>query len=204
MVKFVATSLAESEQLADLLRQRRDHPERGHEVDAEIRDRFLTTCAIVVLDMSDFSRLTYAHGIITTLQQIQTMHDVAVPLIQQSHGKVLKAEADNLYAAYSTADEALAAMEALMSQLNEIDIHISVGIGYGEVLLIGDRNLFGHEMNLTSKLGEDLARDDEILLTESAYLALSTPGRQFKRITQAIADVTCTYYAVTGMVEREG
>jgi len=194
MVKFVSTSLPESEQLADLLRQRRDHPERWQEVDAEIRDRFLTTCAIAVVDMADFSRLTYAQGIIATLQQIQTMQDVAIPLIRQSHGQLLKVEADNLYAAYGTADEALAAMKRLMSQLNQIDIHISVGIGYGEVLQIGDRNLFGHEMNLASKLGEDLARDDEILLTEAAYNALSGQQQPFARVTQAIADVTIIHY----------
>lgn len=194
MVKFVSTPLSESEQLTELLRQRCSQPERSNELDAEIRDRFLTTCAIVVVDMADFSRLTYAEGIIATLQQIQTMRDLSLPFIERRHGKVLKTEADNLYATFDTAAAALTTMTALMQHLQGADIQISVGIGYGEGLLIGDRNLFGHEMNLTSKLGEDLAGDSEILLTESAYRALSDHQQHFVGVTREISDVTLTYY----------
>lgn len=194
MVKFVATPLTATEQLTELLRQRHTEPERLNEIDAEIRDRFSTTCAVVVIDMADFSRLTYVEGIIATLQQIQTMRDLTLPFIEQRQGRVLKFEADNVYATFDTATAALATMEALMAHLYHIGIGISVGIGYGEVLLIGDRNLFGHEVNLASKLGEDLAGDNEILLTESAYTALSATERRFVSITQEISDVTFTHY----------
>jgi hypothetical protein len=49
-------------------------------------------------------------------------------------------------------------------------------------------------MNITSKLGEDLAADDTILLSASAYAALTQSGRQFIRRTQVISDVTCIFY----------
>lgn len=194
MAKFTASTLTESEQFAELLRQRRTHPDRQSVVDAEIYDRFLTTCAIVVVDMADFSRLTYAEGIIPTLQQIQTLRDNAIPFIQGAHGKVLKVEADNLYAVFDTVDGALDTLDALRPQLGQSNIHISVGIGYGEVLMIGDRNLFGHEMNVTSKLGEDLAGDNDILLSASAFAALSSADRAFTRHDLEISDVTLTYY----------
>ncbi|NEQ44777.1 MAG: adenylate/guanylate cyclase domain-containing protein [Leptolyngbya sp. SIOISBB] len=194
MTKFVAASLIEADQLVELLRQRRSQPERQREVDAEIRDRFLTTCAIVVVDMADFSRLTQAEGIIATLQQIQTMRDLSLPFIERQQGQVLKVEADNLYASFDTAVAALKTMQALMVQLNQVDIRISVGIGYGEVLQVGERDIFGHEMNLASKLGEDLAADNEILLTAAAHEALPATHQEFRAITQAISDVTFTHY----------
>ncbi|RZM75432.1 adenylate/guanylate cyclase domain-containing protein [Leptolyngbya iicbica] len=194
MEQFVATAHPDAEHLAHLLRQRRSQPAWQTIVDAEIRDRFLTTCAIVVVDMADFSRLTQTEGIIATLQQIQTMRDLSVPLIQNRGGQLLKVEADNLYLSFDRAEAALWTMQELRAHLKVADIHISVGIGYGEVLRVGDRDLYGHEMNLASKLGEDLAADDEILLTESAYQALSTQRSQFSSVTRAISDVTFTYY----------
>jgi adenylate cyclase len=194
MGKFRATGHPEAEALTQLLRQRRSQPARQGAVDAEIRDRFLTTCAIVVVDMADFSRLTHTEGIIATLQQIQAMRDLSLPLIQNRGGQMLKVEADNLYISFDSAEVALQTMQELMAHLRVADIDISVGIGYGDVLRVGDRDLYGHEMNLASKLGEDLAADGEILLTESAYRAVSKHYAQFTRITQAISDVTFTCY----------
>ena len=43
-------------------------------------------------------------------------------------------------------------------------------------MVVADEDLFGAEMNLASKLGEDLACAHEILLTPSAHDALP-PGR---------------------------
>ena len=193
---------AEAEQLTELLRQRRSQPARQAELDAKIRDRFLTTCAIVVVDMADFSRLTHAQGIIATLQQIQAMCDLSVPVIQNRGGRLLKAEADNLYISFENPDSALQTMQELMALLKVADIYISVGIGYGEVLRIGDRDLYGHEMNLASKLGEDLAADNEILLTAAAYQALSAGQSQFTSVTQMISDITFTYYELHSGAEK--
>jgi class 3 adenylate cyclase len=54
----------------------------------------------------------------------------------------------------------------------ERDIRGSIGIGFGETLIIGQHDMFGPEMNLACKLGEDVAATKEILLTEAAYSAL--------------------------------
>ena len=51
-----------------------------------------------------------------------------------------------------------------------------MGIGYGPSLLVGDEDIFGNELNLASKLGEDMAEPNEILLTEAAALALPDAG----------------------------
>jgi len=61
--------------------------------------------------------------------------------------------------------------------------------------MVGDRDLYGDEMNLASKLGEDLAQDDEILLTEAAYQALTHPNNwQFGSFSQELSDIIFNVY----------
>jgi len=43
---------------------------------------------------------------------------------------------------------------------------LCVGIGFGDVLRIGDSDVWGREVNAASKLGEDTAKSVEILVTE--------------------------------------
>lgn len=194
MGQFVPTDIAPDEQLALLLTQRRQQPDRAARIDAEIRDRFLQTQAIVVLDMAGFSRKTQAKGIIGTLQEIYRLRDIAMPLVAQQGGRVFKVEADNVYAVFANADAALSAANHLLTHLNAADLHASIGIGYGDVLVVGDRELYGGEMNLASKLGEDIAGHDEILLTESAHNFLVKPTHLFDVFTHEISGVTLTVY----------
>ncbi|NER84728.1 MAG: adenylate/guanylate cyclase domain-containing protein [Leptolyngbya sp. SIO1D8] len=193
-VPLVPTTIPAAEQLEQLLQHRRQQPDRIHEIDAEIRDRFLQTRAILVLDMAGFSRNTQMQGIIPTLQAIYHLREIAVPLVEAHDGIVFKVEADNLYAAFDHPDLALQAAEQLLIQLNAINLHASIGIGYGEVLVIGDRDLYGNEMNLASKLGEDIADDDEILLTEAAHNSLIESTPLFDAFTQEISGVTLNIY----------
>ena len=54
----------------------------------------------------------------------------------------------------------------------EDQVLLCVGLGYGSVLRIGDTDVYGAEVNAASKLGEDIARANEILVTASARSAL--------------------------------
>ena len=56
-----------------------------------------------------------------------------------------------------------------------------IGLGYGPKLRIGDQEVFGREVNAASKLGEDIAKAWEILVTDSLQAAASTvPGLQIR------------------------
>jgi hypothetical protein len=58
------------------------------------------------------------------------------------------------------------------------------GVGWGRVLKIGDDDVFGHEVNLASKLGEDIAKGDEIIVTTSARAAIGElAGATWESIT---------------------
>jgi uncharacterized protein (DUF924 family) len=60
-------------ELKQLLQERNEHPERSTEIDQHIRSRFEQDCAILVLDLSGFSRLTIRHGIIHFLAIVHRM-----------------------------------------------------------------------------------------------------------------------------------
>lgn len=166
--------------LKRLLSERNQHPERIAHIDEALRDAFQCKVAILILDMSGFSRLTEQYGIIHFLAMIHQMEQGARPAVTGNGGHVLKQEADNLFAIFDHPAQALEAaldifraFEAMNTVLpDERDIYGCIGIGYGDTLVIGDDDLFGAEVNAACKLGEDCAAPTEILLTPAAYLAL--------------------------------
>jgi class 3 adenylate cyclase len=170
-------------ELRRLLQTRLDHPEQIQAIDRQIHAIFDQDCAILVLDLSGFSRLTVRYGIIHFLAMIHRMTAIASPIIEQHQGRVVKQEADNLFATFAHVDDAVTAAVEIFQAFaivnvdlpNDQDLYAGIGIGYGTTLIVGNQDLFGNEMNLASKLGEDLARQGEILLTEAAYQNLPTP-----------------------------
>lgn len=168
--------------LHKLLSERNQNPDRIEEIDRKLKKAFERRVAIVALDMCGFSRLTKDYGIIHYLAMIQQMEAAARPAVRQNGGIVIKQEADNLWAIFDTPTRALEgsldilrAFEAINSVVPvERDIFGTIGIGYGDTLIIGSDDLFGSEMNLASKLGEDLGGRNEILITPAAYELLSS------------------------------
>lgn len=160
-----------------LLQARNDHPELAEAIDAQLQVIFGEIHAILALDMSGFSRLTIRYSIIHFLATIRRLWAIAHPCITQHNGSLIKQEADNLFAIFPSVEEAIDAAIDIFKGIvavniglpDRLDLQASIGIGYGDVLLVEGKDLFGSEMNLASKLGEDLARPGEILLTQSAY-----------------------------------
>jgi len=63
------------------------------------------------------------------------------------------------------------------------EVLLCIGLGYGDVLRIGDSDVFGAEVNAASKLGEDHARPYEIMVTGGVKQAASGgKGMKFNRI----------------------
>ncbi len=176
--------------LRKLLRERNQTPARAGEIDRTIRDAFEREAAVLVLDMCGFSRLTEKHGILFYLSMIAQMEDAARPAAANNGGVVFKQDADNLFALFPTPRQALEGALDIFVAFNAVnsvvpadrDIRGSIGIGYGPLLVIPREecepgvveveDVFGHEFNLASRLGEDLACGSEILLTPAAHAAL--------------------------------
>ncbi|MFQ3615792.1 MAG: adenylate/guanylate cyclase domain-containing protein [Cyanobacteriota bacterium] len=193
-------------ELERLLQARNQHPDRAAEIDAQIRARFMETHAILVLDSSGFSCLSQEQGIIAALAEIERMRGVVAPIVEAHQGSPFKLEADNVYAVFPSVGRAIAASREMMRQLATIDKHVSIGIGYGDLIIISGgscyHDVYGEEMNLASKLGEDLAETDEVLLTEAAIhqLRIERPGDRLPispPITMTISNLTLQVYRLT-------
>lgn len=167
-----------------------DEPERRSEIAAEIERDFTQRQAVLVLDMSGFSRTTQVHGVVAFLMMIHQMRLLATPVITGRGGRLIKAEADNLYCLFDQVADAVAAAREIITRLSTVNVlmpadrrlYASIGVGFGDILVLADEDLFGDEVNLASKLGEDVAQGGMVLLTEAARTALdpavvTTPER---------------------------
>lgn len=98
---------------------------------------------------------------------------IFAPIIEQERGKILKFEGDSLLVIFADPKDAVEAaikMNQALSVFNmdkepEDEIHVCIGIGYGQMLKLGDADVFGREVNAASKLGEDIAKAGEVLVT---------------------------------------
>ncbi|MGG6296793.1 adenylate/guanylate cyclase domain-containing protein [Leptolyngbya sp. AN02str] len=185
-------------ELERLLQQRLAHPENAEAIDVAIHETFVERYAVLVLDSSGFSTLSQEVGIIPALADIERMRLVVVPLVEQRGGRVFKLEVDNVYAVFPSVELAVEVSHEIMVQVANIDKRVSIGIGFGDLIMIsdGDRysNVYGNEMNLASKLGEDVAQADEIMLSEAAFAALDEPAAQWESINLSVSGLTTGAY----------
>jgi class 3 adenylate cyclase len=191
------------QRLDELLSRIIDHPELRAEISAEIEQTFTQRRAVLVLDMSGFSRTTQVHGVVSFLMMIHQMRLLAVPTIEARGGVLVKAEADNLYCLFDKVDDAVAAAGEVIRQLSTVNpllpagrkLYASIGVGFGDILVLGDEDLFGDEVNLASKLGEDVAQGGMILLTESARAELAAAVKTDEE-RASISGLTLIYHRV--------
>jgi class 3 adenylate cyclase len=161
--------------------------------------------AVFVLDMSGFSMLTRKYGIVHYLSMVRRMQLTTEPIVKSYGGRMLKYEADNCFAVFP---EPLAAVNAAIAiqhafkaanllTSDDLDIHISCGIDYGKLLIIGNEDCFGDPVNRTSKMGEDVAAAGEILITQEAMQMIpAEAGVVSREISISISGVNILAYAI--------
>ena len=151
-------------------------------IDQRIWDLFGEDWAIMFTDLSGFSRRVAEFGILHFLQVIHEQHKLLSPIVDNFDGLLIKIEGDSFLLLFRRPERALECafeMQAACDRYNtlrkpEEQILLCVGIGYGRVLRIGDSDVWGREVNLASKLGEDTARSHEVLVTQAVKDAI--PG----------------------------
>jgi len=144
------------------------------EIDARIWDLFGETWTIMFTDLSGFSRRSAKFGIIHFLQTIYESQRLLVPVIDKFDGILLKMDGDSMMVLFrkpSKAVECAIDMQHILKDYNtakadEEKILLCVEIGYGTMLLIGN-DVFGAQVNASSKLGEDAAKPYEILVADA-------------------------------------
>jgi adenylate cyclase len=190
--------------LGQLLNDMISFPERRAEIAQNIEDTFGQCRAVLTLDMSGFSRTTQQHGIISFLLMIHQMQLICRPCVEQSGGTVIKTDADNLFCLFDKVADAVKASQEIITRLNAVNVvlpadrqlYVAFGIGYGKILNIGNEDIFGDEMNLACKLGEDIAERGEILLTPAAMAELNGSGITMREGAVSISGIHLNYYYV--------
>ena len=190
--------------LGQLLNDMISFPDRRGEIAQNIEDTFGQCKAVLALDMSGFSRTTQQHGIISFLLMIHQMQLICRPCIEQCGGTVIKTDADNLFCLFDTVADAVKASQEIITRLNAANtilpadrqLYVAFGIGYGKILNIGNEDIFGDEMNLACKLGEDIAERGEILLTPAAQAEVNGSGMTLREGAISISGIHLNYYYV--------
>ncbi len=181
-----------------LVEERTHHDADTVDIDRRIWELFGEKWAIVFTDLSGFSRRTAEFGIIHFLQVIHEQRKLLLPIVERFDGLLVKAEADSFLLLFRNpvrAFDCAVAMRRACRQVNERrrpeeQILLCQGIGYGDVLKIGDQDVWGREVNAASKLGEDTAASYEILVTDAVRVALAARTElEFESIDEVVGSV---------------
>ena len=151
-------------------------PNKAESIRERIWEKFGTEGAVFISDMASFSSTSRKIGVCHFLKMIHRARQIIAPIIEANNGTLLKCEADNCYAFFRNTDDAIQASfdaNRAMFSANEAfgigeQIYLSIGIDYGRLLLAGNIDYFGDPVNTASKLGEDLAVREEVLVTRRA------------------------------------
>lgn len=169
-----------SKEFFGLLRRR--NGKNAARIDRAIQARGARELAILVSDSSGFSRKTHDYGILQFLAVMTRCYGKLFPIIRKRGGRVLAHDADNLLCVFEAPAQAVRTAAELQKCLRKYNrgrsederFNLCIGISYGPVVRLTD-NVYGAAVNVASKLGEDLADKDEILVT--AEVARRVKGR---------------------------
>ncbi|MEA2434822.1 MAG: adenylate cyclase [Actinomycetota bacterium] len=190
--------------LMKLLDELGEHPERVEDVSSRIRDAFEQERTIFILDMSGFTRATQQGSIIQFLLSINQMQRLVTPVVEENGGIVVRTEHDNVTCLFDNVEDAIAASQEITKRLesanvilpSDRELYASIGIGHGAILNVENETIYGNEVNLASKLGEDIANLGDVLLTPDAHEQVKDSGLAFEKQTVSVSGLELTYFAV--------
>jgi adenylate cyclase len=164
-------------------------PARLPEVERQIRERYEEIRAVMVVDMCGLSQTTHERGAVHALALVHHLRSIARPAIVAHDGVVVEMTADDILCLFDSVPCALAAAQEISAAAEARNagavaawqVDISIGIGYGPLLNFDCRRIAGDELNLASKLGEDVAGPREVILTESAWTTLCASAGEWRQ-----------------------
>lgn len=177
----------------------------GEMDESEFRAKYSWKRAILSIDMTGFTVSAVKLGELPSLTRILDAQRVTIPVLQEYGAELIRCFADDIVSLFADPGTAIdAALEIhrrvqLFNQSSLASEHPTVccaGVGYGQVLAIGPNLAQGDEMNRASKLGEDIARGNETLITERVHAEVAARDDViFER--QEHDDLLFPFYRVT-------
>ncbi len=155
--------------------------QRGDMTEADFGRKYHQEHAILSMDMTGYTTSAIRHGELQSFLRIMDAQRVVIPVLQEFGAELIRCFADDIVALFHEPNAAVdAAFEAhhriRLFNASPLASHnptqCCAGIGFGQAYAIGPNLAQGDEMNQASKLGEDIARANETLITERTYAAI--------------------------------
>lgn len=149
-------------------------------VDRRIWEQFGDHGAVMFTDLAGFTRRSAELGITHFLQIILQSQKILRPVIADHEGTVFEVVGDSMLLWFKPVDLAIRCAVAMQQACREFNkerephdqVLLCLGVGYGRLLRVGNSRLAGAELNVASKLGEDIAEGYEILVSDAARKAV--------------------------------
>jgi adenylate cyclase len=139
------------------------------------------TLAIAFTDLEHFSAFTAREGDDVSCRLLADHKRTVGPIVRGRGGRIVKQLGDGLLLTFPSAEAGvLAALELIDAEPEPL--RLRVGLHVGEVLVLADRDVVGHVVNVAARVAE-AARGSEVLTTEAVRDAASDlPGLSFGRL----------------------
>lgn len=180
MSRRLNTGMQNSEdRLYKLVAQRLQPDADKAAIDESIWRLFGEDWCVMATDLAGFSRQVAEYGIIHFLQTLYESERLLLPVVENHEGFLLKTAGDSMMVLFRNPKRAIECAFEMLYTLNEYNVDKSgeekillcVGLGFGKLLRVGNAEVFGAEVNAASKLGEDVAKQGEILVTGAVMQA---------------------------------
>jgi class 3 adenylate cyclase len=148
---------------------------------AELDAKYVHRKAILTLDLTGFTEHCMHHHPAQAFLRILDAQKICVPVLQEHGASPIRAFADDLVGLFDDPVHALEAafeMHRRVAAFNASGLcgphpaECCIGVGFGDVYAIGMNRAMGDEMNRAAKLGEEIARGGETLVTSNLHAAL--------------------------------
>lgn len=132
---------------------------------------FCRQACVCFTDLTGFSGCPWLDALRTLFQFEQALST----MLTTCGGTLIKSMGDSFLMLFPAVTPAVECVVALQQRMPTMPF--CVGIGYGPLLVFRHRwkrlDVFAPEVNMASRLGEDVAHGSEVLLSDAAYAQLS-------------------------------
>jgi adenylate cyclase len=123
------------------------------------------TLAVAFTDLENFSAFTAREGDEASCRFLSDHKRAVGPVVRSRGGRIVKQLGDGLLLTFPSAEAGvLAALELL--DVEPEPLRLRVGLHVGEVLVLPDRDVVGHVVNVAARVAES-ARGSEVLTTDA-------------------------------------
>jgi class 3 adenylate cyclase/tetratricopeptide (TPR) repeat protein len=152
-------------------------------------DASMHNIAVLFTDVVGSTKYFKAYGDIKGREMLRKHHRIAISIVEDYGGSLIKEVGDSVMVYFPDALNALKASIKMQHQFNSYNknsesrnvIHIRVGIHFGKVI-VEEKDIYGDVVNVASKL-TNLANGDQIFISQEVYeLTKNLPSAKFESV----------------------